>query len=219
MIFLPAKQKITTIDLWLPVEDQRTETYDKAFRAGFDVTRANHNYAITPSYDRIEIYYNCNVGVEFLQPSLSYRHTAILFYREDCPIRLIVDSLSLEKFTQYYNHAMVQRLGINGRYSLQEATKDVVIDIINLKKPPLRCRSSKHHTNPQIISCDRWDLFLQLIDNIKENDLAYRFSSHANLTVYAELNNWIFKIPHRAMFYNDATQHYIALQSESPLAR
>ena len=218
MKYLPNKRRISTIDLWLPKEDQRTETYDKAFRAGFDVAHTNHNYTITPSYDRIEVYYNCNAGIEFSQPRLSYRHTAILFYREGCPIRLVIDDLSPEEFTQYYNHAMAQPLGIDGHYSLQETTKDIIINTIDLKSPPLRCKPSKQPANPQIISCDRWDLFLQLIDNIKENDSTYHFSSHINLMVYVELNNWVFKIPHRAVFYNDTTQHYIALQSESPLA-
>lgn len=211
-------QKITTIDLWLPDEKHRAEIYDKVFRAGFDADRAYSNKAVTTSYDKVEIYQNCNIGLEtsdFPNP-IDYRHIAILFYKDGQPIRLLADNASPDEVNKLYYHALVQRLGPSGRYSLQEILDNIEVTTIDLKRPPL-CHDCKTMDDPQIASCNRWDLFLQFIDNMKDEQAEYHFDPFSYLEVNGQVGDWELAIPHRTMFFNTEKQHYITLQSASPL--
>lgn len=209
-------KSIYTIDLWIPDDAHRPEIYSKAFRAGFDASRAYSNKAVATSYDKVEFYHNCNVAMSSSLLYLDYRHSAIIFYKDSRPIRLLVDNIPAAEVKKFYNYAIVQRLGANGRYSLQDVLENVAIETIDLGEEPKHC-NYKHPDQIQIASCDRWDLFLQLIDNMKEDRSAYRFDSSSTLRVAATLGQWSFMIMHRGMFYNTEKQHYITLQSASPL--
>ena len=211
--------KIQTIDLWIPDNNHRNLIYNKAFRAGLDAKRAYSNKAISKSYDKVVFYQNCNIAMEFSLLNLDYRHTAILFFKDEQPIRLLVDNAPAAEVQAMYEYATQQRLGPNGQYSLKRIIEEnnISIETVDLKEKPI-LRSQIESGNEQIVSCDRWDLFLQIIDNMKESRAEYAFDPYNIFTVAATLDTWEFDIVHRGMFYNHENTHYITLQTGSPLA-
>lgn len=237
---------ISTIDLWLPHESNREITYDKVFRAGFDRKGERTNEAITASYDSYKIVQNCYCDLDCSEFRLAPRQTAIIFYREGKPIRLLIDNISDEEVTKYINHALVQRVGsarynssltaIYDRLGITSSTIDMAKCIpttrtivrsiwhqkvkMAIPKRSNSKRSHRRHQKPFLASCDRWDLFLQFIDNSKHDpalNQSYTFDPKFRLSCFLETNDEVFNIKHQGAYISADRTQYIMIQRNSSI--
>lgn len=204
---------IKGIDFWLITTDNERERfleYSKAFRAGFNADKINK--AITSSYDYYCIYQNCNCELYCSHYKLPVCHTAIVFYKEQRPIRLLVD-LPLTNVQTCVDFALAQRVG---PYSLlgifqKSGVETRTIDLG--EKPKI---SPSQEKLPKISSCNRWDLFLQFIDNMKEDGNPYVYSPKFTLTCKLTTRDEKFQIQHLGAFVNNQN-HCITMQKKSPI--
>lgn len=237
---------ISTIDLWLPHESNRAITYDKVFRAGFDRKGERTNEAITASYDFYRVVKNCYCDFDCSEFELPPRRTAIIFYREGKPIRLLVDSIPEKEVEKYINHALVQRVGsarynssltaIYDRLGIASSTIDMakciptaraIVHSIWHQKVKMAAskrsnpkQSHRRSQKPFLSSCDRWDLFLQFIDNSKHDpalNQSYTFDPKFRLSCFLETKDEVFNINHQGAFVSADRTQYIMIQRNSSI--
>lgn len=223
---------ISTIDLWLPHASNREITYDKVFRAGFDRKGISDNEAVTASYDSYHVIQNCYCELTGSITELHTRRTAIIFYRQGQPIRLLVDDLTGEEVNKYIYRAMAQRIGslehnsslvaLFDRLGITTTTIDMAADasIAEQSQCEMGESAEEEHPEPILSSCDRWDLLLQFINNNKREPgpcPCYTIDLGFLLICRLRAEDHNFYIWHQGALVDADRQHYIMFQKHSPI--
>ena len=219
---------ISTIDLWLPHNDNRLTIYDKVFRAGFERKGQRVNEAITTSYDSYRIVKNCYCTLSCPSFGIPTRQTAIVFYRNGQPTRLLIDNVTGDEIEKCINHALVQRIGslqynsslttIFDRKKITFTTTDIAESSVLL--PAQQVAEEEPHLESHLLSCNRWDLLLQFIDNNKNNAkpyTSYTLDLDFQLSCRLEVDHLLFHIEHRGAFISPDKQQYIMFQRNSSI--
>lgn len=210
---------IKTIDLWTEQHDNHYECFNGAFVDGFE----NNKIA----FDEYKIIKNCNciITVEPKDIPINNKHNAIVFYKNEVPVRLMVVNKNTDvdkcinvALNQYFEDSILENL--YKKLNIKSSTVDMAETPANKIAPP-----------PEEIdvgSCDRWNLLYNMLQGLyTETNNAYgNFSSDKyyfipDLFIKYDLttDEEKFEIVHKSAFINTTKTRLIPIQENSPLTK
>ena len=208
---------IQTIDLWTEQHENHYECFNGAFVDGFE----NDNIP----FDRYKIIKNCNciIEVETKDVNISNKHHAIVFYRGNTPVRLLVinkdtdiDKCISLALNQYFENGKLQDL--YEKYSISSS-------IIDLEEKPI-INSCDKEKEIDVGSCDRWSLLYNMLKGSYTEDDSpygnyqsdkYEFLPNLLIKYYLKTDIEVFEIIHKCGFINDIKTRIIPIQENSSL--
>lgn len=175
----------------------------------------------------IFFYKNCNYAITVKGKNINIRnnHNAIVFYKEENPVRLMVinEKTELDKcinisLNQNFEDSILQDLynKLNIKTSVVDMKEKPIINGIDAKD------------ELDVGSCDRWNLLKNMLQGLyTETNNAYgNFSSDKyyfipNLFIKYDLitDREKFEIEHNCTFMNTARTRIIPIQENSPLTK
>jgi len=206
-------QTIKTIDLWTEQYTNHYECFNGAFVDGFEQGGL--------PYTSYKIIKNCNCIINnSANLPIGNKHQAIVFYKKNIPVRLIV----LGKDTnidELLINAMNQKVGDNVLGKLLKKY-NVTSTEVDLNEKPV---FNEYNLVKEIDtgSCDRLSLLKTMLSgSYTEDDTVFghydsdRYFYIKNLTVSYKLktDNEYFEINHNGGFINDLKSSVIILQTE-----
>lgn len=210
---------INTIDLWTEQHDNHYECFNGAFVDGFE----NNKIA----FDKYKIVKNCNCIITVMPEDINIRnkHNAIIFYKNDVPIRLMVinQNTNIDKcidiaLNQYFGDSILNDL--YQKFNIKATT-------IDMKEQPFHDESESVE-EIDVGSCDRWNLLYNMLQGLyTETNNAYgNFSSDKyyfipDLFIKYDLktDSEIFEITHKCAFINTTKTRLIPIQENSQLTK
>lgn len=212
-------QIIKTIDLWTEQYKNHYECFNGAFVDGFE----NGNIP----FDEYKIVKNCNciITVSNETINISNKHNAIVYYKNNKPVRLMVvnEGTEIERcidiaLNQYYKDKKLKDLYNN--LNIKES-------VIDMNEESIYNKSDK--TNEiDVGSCDRWKLLFNMLKgSYTESNTSYgnfqsdKYEFVPNLFIKYELTleNEKFEIEHKCAFINTIGTRLIPIQENSPLTK
>lgn len=209
---------VRTIDLWTEQNPNHMECFSGAFVDGFE----NGNIP----FDRYKIVRNCNCIISSNQNNLniSNKHNAIIFYKENVPVRLMVinketdiDKCVNEALKQSFNNSTLKEI---------YTTNSITVTDINLNEQAIY-NSSNKSKEIDVGSCDRPSLLESMLEGSytqsntnygKENsDSSYSFIPNISIEYKLITDTECFKIEHHCAFLNQNMTRIIPLQDNSSL--
>ena len=209
---------VRTIDLWTEQNPNHMECFSGAFVDGFE----NGNIP----FDRYKIVRNCNCIISSNQNNLniSNKHNAIIFYKENVPVRLMVinketdiDKCVNEALKQSFNNSTLKEI---------YTTNSITVTDINLNEQAIY-NSSNKSKEIDVGSCDRPSLLESMLEGSytqsntnygKENsDSSYSFIPNISIEYKLITDTECFKIEHHCAFINQNMTRIIPLQDNSSL--
>lgn len=208
-----------TIDLWTEQHKNHYECFNGCFADGFE----NNKIA----FDEYKIVKNCNciITINNKDIHISNKHNAIIFYKENTPVRLMVINKNTEiencinvALNQYFNDSILSKLydKLNIKFSIVDMKEEPIYNNSNISK------------EIDVGSCDRWNLLYNMLQGLyTETNNAYgNFSSDKyyfmpNLSIKYELttDKEKFEIYHKCAFINEIKNRLIPIQENSPLTK
>ena len=211
---------IKTIDLWTEQHDNHYECFNGAFVDGFENNKV--------PFDTYKIIKNCNCIITVDNPyvDINNKHNAIIFYKNDIPVRLVVinkntniDKCINRALEQYFESSILKD------YYVKHNIKSAIID---MKEEPICKVTDNIKVETDVGSCDRWKLLYNMLKgSYTESDTSYgnfesdRYEFMPNLFIKYELNTDTekFEIEHKCAFINTLKTRLIPIQENSPLTR
>ena len=211
---------IKTIDLWTEQHDNHYECFNGAFVDGFENDKI--------PFDTYKIIKNCNciITVNNQDINVNNKHNAIIFYKDDIPVRLVVinkdtdiDKCIKIALDQHFENSILEDYYV--KYNIKSS-------IINMKEQPICKVTDNSKVEIDIGSCDRWKLLYNMLKgSYTESNTAYgnfesdRYEFMPNLFIKYELNTDTekFEIEHKCAFINTLKTRLIPIQENSPLTR
>lgn len=212
-------ETINSIDLWTEQYENQYECFNGAFVDGFE----NNKIA----FDEYKIIKNCNCIITIDNPNIniSNRHSAIVFYRNEKPVRLMVinkntdiDKCISTALNQYFNNGILQ--DFYDKIKIKSGKVD-------MKEQPI-FNNTDNTKEIDVGSCDRWKLLYNMLKgSYTESDTQYgnfesdKYEFVPNLYIKYELNTdtEIFKIEHKCAFINTTKTRLIPIQENSSLTK
>ncbi len=206
-------EKIETIDLWTEQYKNHYECFNGAFIDGFE----NKNLP----YDSFKIVRNCNcIITNNCDLAIGNKHQAIVFYKNEKPIRLMVicketniDGLLKNSLNQKVGDILLYQVFENHKIDYQD---------INLNEKPI-FNEFNDMNEIDIGSCDRFSLLKQMLsgsyteDETKfghfDND-KYFYIHNLKVKYSLKTDNEIFEIDHEGGFLNELKTRAIILQKK-----
>ena len=214
-----SKVVVKTIDLQTERCKNHYECFNGAFVDGFEENKI--------PFDKYKIIKNCNciITVNKENFNITNKHNAIVFYKKDIPVRLIV----INKDTQIEKCIEIAI----GQYYKDTTLKDIYnklninSEIIDMKETPIY-NESNIEKELDVGSCDRWKLLYNMLkgsyteSNTQygnfEND-KYEFIPNLDITYKLETDKEIFIIEHKCAFINTIKTRLIPIQENSLLTK
>ena len=211
---------IKTIDLWTEQHDNHYECFNGAFVDGFENNKV--------PFDTYKIIKNCNCIITVDNPYvyINNKHNAIIFYKNDIPVRLVVinKNTNIDKciniaLEQYFESSILKD------YYVKHNIKSAIID---MKEEPICKVTDNIKVETDVGSCYRWKLLYNMLKgSYTESDTSYgnfesdRYEFMPNLFIKYELNTDTekFEIEHKCAFINTLKTRLIPIQENSPLTR
>ena len=177
---------IKTIDLWTEQHDNHYECFNGAFVDGFENNKV--------PFDTYKIIKNCNCIITVDNPyvDINNKHNAIIFYKNDIPVRLVVinKNTNIDKciniaLEQYFESSILKD------YYVKHNIKSAIID---MKEEPICKVTDNIKVETDVGSCDRWKLLYNMLKgSYTESDTSYgnfesdRYEFMPNLFIKYEL--------------------------------
>lgn len=211
---------IKTIDLWTEQHDNHYECFNGAFVDGFENSKA--------PFDTYKIIKNCNciITVNNQDINIHNKHNAIIFYKNDTPVRLVVinkdtdiDKCIKVALEQHFENSILKDYYV--KYNIKSS-------IVDMKENPIFKVTDNTKVETDVGSCDRWKLLYNMLKgSYTESDTSYgnfesdRYEFMPNLFIKYELNTDTekFEIEHKCAFINTLKTRLIPIQENSPLTR
>lgn len=208
---------IKTIDLWTEQYDNHYDCFNGAFVDGFENNKI--------PFDKYKIINNCNCIITSKQTGINIRnkHNAIIFYKNDIPVRLFVINKNTE-IDRCINIALNQNFENGILYDLYKKLR-ILSNIIDKNEEPI-FNSAEEKTELDVGSCDRWNLLTNMLQGFyTETNNAYgNFSSDkyhfiSDVFIKYELitDEEKFIIEHKCAFINTTKTRIIPIQENSSL--
>lgn len=208
---------INTIDLWTEQYSNQQDCFNGAFIDGFKIDKI--------PFDTYKIVKNCNCYITLKNKDISItnKHQAIVFYKENKPVRLVVlnEKTDIEKCI---SAALNQPFG-DGILKDCYEKNHITSYLIDKKEKPIynECVPSKEVDTG---SCDRWSLLFNMlkgkytesdteIGNFNNEDYEFLYKFH--LTYELNTDTEIFVIEHFSAFINTDKTRIIPIQTYSAL--
>lgn len=211
---------IRTIDLWTEQHNNHYECFNGAFVDGFKNSKA--------PFDTYKIIKNCNCIITVNNPdvNINNKHNAIIFYKDDIPVRLVVINKDTD-IDKCIKVALEQHF-INSILKDYYVSQNIKSSIIDMKEEPILKITDNTKVETDVGSCDRWKLLYNMLKgSYTENDTAYgnfesdRYEFIPNLFIKYELTTDTekFEIEHKCAFINTIKTRLIPIQENSLLTR
>ncbi len=206
-------QTIKTIDLWTEQHINHYECFNGAFIDGFE------NGGLP--YDEYKIVKNCNCLISNNNNiAIGNKHHAIVFYKGDKPVRLLVICRDTD-ITNLLSNALNQKVNNEVLYKILNKNK-VKSHEIDLKERPI---FNEFNLMQEIDtgSCDRLSLLKTMLSGSYTEDATafghydsdrYFYIKNLDVKYYLKTDNEIFDIQHDGGFINDIKTRIIILQKE-----
>lgn len=209
---------IKTIDLWTEQHNNHYECFNGAFVDGFESSKI--------PFDTYKIIKNCNciITVNNQDINIYNKHNAIIFYKNDTPVRLVVINKDTEidkcikvALEQHFENSILKD------YYVKHNIKSFIID---MKENPICKVTDNTKVETDVGSCDRWKLLYNMLKgSYTESDTSYgnfesdRYEFIPNLFIKYELTTDTekFEIEHKCAFINTIKTRLIPIQENSPL--
>ena len=208
---------VKTIDLWTEQYENHYECFNGAFVDGFDNSKI--------PFDNYKIIKNCNciITVNLSSINISNKHNAIVFYKDDKPVRLMVINKNTDinkciklALNQYFKDSILQEL--YNKYSIKSS-------IVDLGEEPIY--NNADVTNEiDVGSCDRWSLLYNMLkgsyteDNTSYGNYEtdkYEFIPKLYIKYHLITDKEVFDIEHKCGFINSIKTRIIPIQENSHL--
>ena len=206
---------IKTIDLWTEHCDNHYECFNGAFVDGFSKEE--------PAFDRYKIIKNCNcvIDVSSKELKINNKHNAIVFYKNNVPIRLMVMNKNTD-IIKCIDNALTQEFeGSKLKdYFLKFNIKQEIID---MKEIPIY-KEKVYNDEIDVGSCDRFSLLRNMLKGIYTledtkygnfSDDKYLFYDNVFITYNLETDKEQFIIKHSCAFINEIESRIIPIQDNS----
>lgn len=211
---------IKTINLWTEQHNNHYECFNGAFVDGFENDKA--------PFDTYKIIKNCNCIITVNNPDINInnKHNAIIFYKDDTPVRLVVinKDTDIKKcikvvLEQHFNNSILKDYYVK---------KNIKSSIIDIKEKPIFKITDNTKVETDVGSCDRWKLLYNMLKgSYTESDTAYgnfqsdRYEFIPNLFIRYEITTDTekFEIEHKCAFINTIKTRLIPIQENSTLTK
>lgn len=211
---------IKTIDLWTEQHNNHYECFNGAFVDGFENNK-------TP-FDTYKIIKNCNCIITVNNPdvNINNKHNAIIFYKDDTPVRLVVINKDTDiakcikvSLEQHFENSILKDYYVKN---------NIHSSIVDMKEEPICKVTDNTKAETDVGSCDRWKLLYNMLKgSYTESNTAYgnfesdRYEFMPNLFIKYELNTDTekFEIEHKCEFINTLKTRLIPIQENSPLTK
>lgn len=210
---------IKTIDLWTEQYKNHYECFNGAFVDGFE----NNKIA----FDQYKIVKNCNCIITTNNENInvSNKHNAIVFYKNNIPIRLMVINKDTE-IEKCINIALGQ---LFENKELNELYKSLNIKsyTVDMEEEPVY-NNADVKQEIDVGSCDRWNLLYNMLKgSYTESNTSYgnyetdKYEFMPNIFIKYELvtDTEKFEIEHKCAFINILKTRIIPIQEKSPLTK
>lgn len=210
--------EVKTIDLWTEQNENHFDCFKGAFIDGFE----DENIP----FDTYKVIRNCNCIITSNQEGLniSNKHNAIIFYKEDNPVRLMVINQNTD-INKCIDVALDQSFNNSTLRSVYDFLGIRRTDI-NLNEQPIfnNCNQEKEI---DVGSCDRPNLLESMLEGSytqsdtgygkSNSDNNYKFIPNIYLQYELTTDNEYFQIEHQTAFLNENMTRIIPLQKNSSL--
>ncbi|WP_305133025.1 hypothetical protein [Thomasclavelia cocleata] len=211
---------IKTIDLWTEQHNNHYECFNGAFVDGFENNK-------TP-FDTYKIIKNCNCIITVNNPdvNINNKHNAIIFYKDDTPVRLVVINKDTDiakcikvSLEQHFENSILKDYYVKN---------NINSSIVDMKEEPIYKVTDNTKAETDVGSCDRWKLLYNMLKgSYTESNTAYgnfesdRYEFIPNLFIKYELiiDTEKFEIEHKCAFINTIKTRLIPIQENSPLTK
>ena len=211
---------IKTIDLWTEQHDNHYECFNGAFVDGFENAKIPFNtYKIIKNC-------NCIITVNSQDVHINNKHNAIVFYKDDMPIRLMVMNRNTDvdkcidvALSQHFNEST-----LNDYYD----KSNISSKLIDMNEEPIFKDTDNTKSETDVGSCDRWNLlYCMLKGSYTESDTDYgnfqsdRYEFIPDISIKYELKTDTekFEIIHNCAFINTIKTRLIPIQENSSLTK
>lgn len=210
---------IKTIDLWTEQYENHYECFNGAFIDGFD----NGNIP----FNTYKIIKNCNCIISTNNNEINIRnkHNAIIFYKENNPVRLLVINKDTN-IESCINNALNQRFDDTNLSNLF-IKNNITSFTIDMQESPI-INNATSAKEIDVGSCDRWSLLYNMLkgsyteDNTTYGNYSndnYVFIPYIDIKYKLITDNEIFEIEHNCAFINEIKTRIIPIQANSSLTR
>ena len=211
---------IRTIDLWTEQHDNHYECFNGAFIDGFENDKI--------PFDSYKVIKNCNceILVDNKEININNKHNAIIFYKNNVPIRLMVinKDTDIDKcidiaLSQHFKESILKDY-----YD----ENDIKYKVIDMNEESIFKENDNIKAETDVGSCDRWNLlYCMLKGSYTESETSYgnfqsdRYEFIPNIFIKYELTTDTekFKIEHKCAFINTIKTRLIPIQENSPLTK
>ena len=208
---------IQTIDLWTEAKDNHYECFNGAFVDGFDDNKI--------AFDKYKVVKNCNciIDVSLKTINIKNKHNAIIFYKNDKPVRLMVinKNTDIDKcisiaLNQFFEDGVLSDLFKKNNIQRED---------IDLMEEPIY-KENENREEIDVGSCDRWSLLYNMLKGYyTESESEYgnftndKYYFIPNLSIKYDLtiDNEQFEIVHKCAFMNTIETRLIPIQENSSL--
>lgn len=210
---------IKTIDLWTEQHKNHYECFNGAFVDGFENNKIPFNeYKIVENC-------NCIITTENEKINISNKHNAIVFYKDNNPVRLMVINKDTKiehcidvALNQYFKNKKL--LDLYNDFNIKSS-------IVDMQEKAIY-NSSDASKEIDVGSCDRWNLLYNMLKgSYTESDTSYgnfqsdKYEFIPNLFIKYELvtDTEKFVIEHKCAFINTLGTRIIPIQENSLLTK
>ncbi len=210
---------IKTIDLWTEQKENQYECFNGAFVDGLELEE--------PPFNFYKIVKNCNCQITRNRNdiNISNKHQAIIFYKKEIPIRLVVinKNTNIEKCIEVALNQYFQDKTVKDIYE-KNKIKKIEID---LQEQPIM-NNSNQELEIDTGSCDRWTLLVNMLKgSYTESETSYgnfqsdKYEFLPNIFIKYELKveEETFEIEHNCAFINTLKTRIIPIQKDSELTK
>jgi len=207
---------IKTIDLWTEAKDNHYECFNGAFVDGLDINIA---------FDKYKVVRNCNCLIDVSSKSINIKnkHHAIIFYKDNKPVRLIVINKNTD-IDKCINVALNQFFA-DGILSDFFKENNIEREDIDLNEEPIY-KDLENKEEIDVGSCDRWSLLYNMLKGFyteSESEYGnfsndkYYFIPNLDIKYSLVVGDEKYEIVHKCAFMNTIKTRLIPIQENSSL--
>ncbi len=212
-------QIINSIDLWTEQYKNHYECFNGAFIDGFEKNRN--------PFVKYKIVKNCNciITTNLEDINISNKHNAIVFYKGDKPVRLVVinKDTEIEKCINIALNQNFKNMRLREWYEKQK----IEFSIIDRKEQAIY-NGKENRKEIDVGSCDRWKLLYNMLKGSYTEDITpygnyetdkYEFIPNIQIKYELETDTELFVIEHNCAFINEIRTRIIPIQENSKLTK
>jgi len=207
---------IKTIDLWTEQKENHYECFNGAFVDGFENGEPFDSYKVVKNC-------NCRISCDKEDFNISNKHNAIIFYKKNKPVRLIVanQKTDIDKCVEIALNQLFEGAPLSKLFKRNK----IEMTYLDLKEKPVFNNADKSK-EIDVGSCDRWNLLYNMLKGSYTESQTYygnfgsckyEFIPEISIEYKLKIEDESFCIKHSCAFVNDIETRLIPIQDFSKL--